>query len=603
MAIQKIQPSYKFNEEQLRQLRHIAPEAFKDNILDFNALYEALADSISDDEFEIEHYGLNWPGKKEAKKMCFLPPQGSIAHVENLGELSNSRNNIFIEGENLRVLKLLQKSYANRIKLIYIDPPYNTGSDLIYEDDFSETIESYLNKINGIDERGKLLTTNTKNDGRFHSNWLSMMYPRLRISRDLLSDEGVIMVSVDNNEVANMKLLLNEIFGEENFVDCLIWQKRKGGGNDSSFIATDHEYIFIYTKVKDEHSKWRVPYEEEYLKRYREKDEIGRYYWDTLTRNGLQNPIIYDVKCPDGTIIKRGKWQISEETFFKKNKSGDIRFSKNSENSWTVHYKVRQPEGKVFRSIINNVVNGDAAKEIEFLFGNKKVFDNPKPLELLKQIFYLNLKSDDIILDFFAGSSSSGHAIMDINKTNNLNLKFIQVQIKETINSKSDAGKNAISLGYDDIFTLSKDRISFAIKKHKYSEGVMVFSLTDSNFNNWRNYTGTNTKHLETLFSQFESSLIDNWKPENLLTEILLIEGFPIDSKIESVTTFKKNKIQKVSSDFCEHSLFVCLDMKIQHETIKSLSLGENDIFICLDNAVTDQDKARLDDKGLIKTI
>ena len=220
MAIQKIQPSYKFNEEQLKQLRQIAPEAFKDNILDFNTLYEALAEIIGDDDFDTEHYGLNWPGKRKAK--IALSKSARLTLSPNV--ISDSKN-IFIEGENLEVLKALKKSYAGQIKVIYIDPPYNTGKDFIYDDDFTETIDEFLARTGQIDAEGKKTTTNTKSDGRFHSKWLSFMYPRLKLAHSFLKDDGVLFISIDDNEIQNLKLLLNEIFGEENFLACLIWNK------------------------------------------------------------------------------------------------------------------------------------------------------------------------------------------------------------------------------------------------------------------------------------------------------------------------------------------------------------------------------------------
>jgi adenine-specific DNA-methyltransferase len=242
------------------------------------------------------------------------------------------------------------------------------------------------------------------------------------------------------------------------------------------------------------------------------------------------------------------------------------------------------------------------------IFNGKEYFDFPKPVDLIKLVLEQSVQNDDIILDFFSGSATTAHAVMQLNAEDGGNRQFIMVQLPEACDEKSEAYK----AGYKNICEIGKERIRRAGKKIKAEAGLngerldigfKVFRLAPSNYKKWQNYTGSDTKEVEGLFSQFENPLVDNWKPENLLTEIMLLEGFSLDSDISPLDSFKENKIQKVSSGFCEHSLFVCLDRTIHANTIKSLTLGDNDIFICLDNAITDQDKARLDDKGLIKTI
>jgi len=228
MAIQKLQPSFKFNEEQLKQLRKIAPDTFRDNILDFNILYDALADTIEEDVLDTEHFGLSFPGKRNAKKALTIPPRTTLIPVIGLGVNESISKNILIEGENLEVLKLLQKAYGRQAKVIYLDPPYNTGEDFIYDDDFTESLDEYFKRTGQLSETGLKLTTNTKASGRYHSKWLSMMFPRIKLGYNLLKDDGIMLISIDDNEVHNLKGLLAEIFGEENFIAQIIWNLRSG---------------------------------------------------------------------------------------------------------------------------------------------------------------------------------------------------------------------------------------------------------------------------------------------------------------------------------------------------------------------------------------
>lgn len=636
MAIQKIQPSYKFNEEQLKQLRQIAPEAFKDNAVDFNSLYEALADSIEDDTLDSEHYGLNWPGKRNAKKALTIPPKATLIPLRGVGVNEAYTKNIFIEGENLEVLKLLQKAYGRQVKVIYIDPPYNTGEDFIYDDDFSETLDEYLRRTGQLSETGLKLTTNTKASGRYHSKWLSMMFPRIKLGYNLLKDDGIMLVSIDDNEVHNLKALLAEIFGEENFVAQIIWNLRSG--SQAGHFTKSHEYILAFAKNKESLSYFKDKnggsIKHGALKKiskanpasditfpagieFEGKDAIFEGEIGGSEKQYIKGKMIFkDGKLSSPVTINSGwamrnqvlSWIDGKETFDSKgqkvtrfyfNRSGILWYEK---ERGTIHPKTVLPE------TVGNTSTG--SEELDALFG-KRLFDFPKPSSLVTFLLENILTSDDdIVMDFFSGSGTTGHACFNLFKSDIIKPKFILVQIPEFLSDKSDTGKIALSLGYKKLSDIPIDRLKkvcseIADSDNQTSEyfGFNVYKLAPSNFKKWKNFSGTDTKQLETLFSQFESSLINDWKPENLLTEILLIEGFPLDSKIEAVEAFKKNKVQKVTSDFCEHALFVCLDKKVEDETIKALSLGDNDIFICLDNAVTDQDKARLDDKGLIKTI
>ena len=347
---------------------------------------------------ESKTYGLVWEDKPEAVEERMQEELPVLREVPERALISDSKdapNHILIEGDNLEALTTLAYTHAGRIDVIYIDPPYNTGNkDFVYNDSFVDREDTYR-----------------------HSKWLSFMSRRLRIAKQLLSDKGVIFISIDDNEQAQLKLLCDEVFQQNNYVGEFAWQKRKGGGNDSAYIAIDHEYVLVYansTSSLDE--KWRIPYETEYLKRYNKEDANGRFYYDTLSRPGLNNPIIYDVICPDGSVIKNGTWQISEETFKVELSNGNVDFIKNKQGGYTVVHKVRIPKtGRVIRSIINDVSNKNAADEMFDILGNKKAFSNPKPKDLIYKFIQLCSKNNSTILDFFAGSGTTLHATMQLN--------------------------------------------------------------------------------------------------------------------------------------------------------------------------------------------
>lgn len=359
-------------------------------------------------------YGLVWEDKPEAVEERLreeLPVLIEDAGKAIVSEDADAPNHILIEGDNLEALTALAYTHEGKIDVIYIDPPYNTGNkDFVYNDQFVDKEDSYR-----------------------HSKWMSFMSRRLRIAKRLLSDKGVIFISIDDNEQAQLKLLCDEVFNQNNYVGEFAWQKRKGGGNDSAYIAIDHEYVLVYANsIFSLDEKWRIPYEAEYLKRYNKEDANGRFYYDTLSRPGLNNPIIYDVVCPDGSIIKKGTWQISEETFKVELANGNVDFIKNKQGGYTVVHKVRIPErGRVIRSIISDVSNKDAADEMFDIFGNKKIFSNPKPKDLIYKLILLSSKTNSTILDFFAGSGTTLHATMQLNAEDGGKRKCILVTNNE----------------------------------------------------------------------------------------------------------------------------------------------------------------------------
>ena len=436
-----------------------------EHAIDFDVLRQELSDSIV--EGREERYQFTWPDKKKPMLAANAPITATLRPVvaDSVGKDGTpsgfDSENLYIEGDNLEVLKLLQETYLGKVKMIYIDPPYNTGNDFVYEDDFAQSAADYMDNSGQYDEEGNRLVSNPESNGRFHTDWLNMIYPRLKIAKNLLTDDGVIFISINDQEVVNTRKISDEILGADNFIASLIWQQRKGGGNDSRYIAVDHEYILIYSKNTNNLSdRWYISQTEEYLKRYKEVENDGRrYYWDTLVRNGLQNPIVITLTAPDGTSVTINS-QKSKETVIKGLKEGTVRFTKTA-NGWSLHHKVYMKNGQVLRSILTEYGNNrSSGLELMDLFG-KTIFDYSKPSTLLKLLCQLNTKNDDIILDFFSGSATTAHAVMKLNAEDGGHRKFIMVQLPEKTDEKSKAYK----AGYKNICEIGKERIRRAGKQ------------------------------------------------------------------------------------------------------------------------------------------
>lgn len=445
---------------------------------------------------------LDWIGKDKVVNHHLEVPYRVLERQYSYDETGRHENdngseNMIIHGDNLSALKSLLPQYEGRIKCIYIDPPYNTGHEgWVYNDNVNDPqIKKWLGEVVGGEEE----------DLSRHDKWLCMMYPRLKLLQRLLSDDGVIFISIDDYEQTNLHLLCNEIFGSNNFISKLVWQKRKGGGNDSVFIATDHEYIEVYAKNKKSQTKnWRVPYDDSYLKRYKFEDRKGKYYYDTLSRPGLNNPIIYDVRCPDGSVIKDGTWQISEKTFNADLASGEVDFIKNKAGGYTVVRKVRVPDGKVFRSILTDSTNKNAADEMEALFGNKKEFSNPKPQHLIYDLIRLITDSESIILDSFAGSGTTAHAVLNLNKKDDGNRKFILVELDDYADSITAKRVKRVISGYPhkEEVILYDEKISIAdLKKGPqiYEEAKAISKEEKENYDTVSNPKINEEGHLQVI--------------------------------------------------------------------------------------------------------
>ncbi|MFC1993115.1 site-specific DNA-methyltransferase [Chloroflexota bacterium] len=609
MPQEKLRPSFTFDKERMEQLKVIVPEAFADGKINWETLHEALGDYLEDENPQAEHFGLFWPGKREARRLASIPSTGTLVPCVGEGINESSTNNIFVEGDNLEVLKLFQKSYAGRVKIIYIDPPYNTGGDFVYQDDFKEPIDRYLEKTGEIDEENNILTTNPRSNGRFHSNWLTMMYPRMILARTLLKEDGVIFISIDENELSNLWKICDEIFGEENFIANIVWKHTQQSKNDEPYFSRHFNTILVYRK-SDSIKEFSFPRTEVDNKNYSNPDSDPKGDWrsgDVRSPN-YRRTLCYEIETPSGNKISppQNGWRWSKQEVIKKIESGEIIFNgdetKITRKIYLNNQKGRTPEnvwaGEEFGT--TRIANA----EIKALFNDLTVFDTPKPTALIKRICQLfSTEKDYLVLDFFAGSCTTADSILSINNEDGGQRTFIMIQLPET----TTEGSIARTAGYTNVAQIGKDRIRRVIKKlgkqNDKSIGFKVFKLDRSNFKAWQDYHGEDVKQLEMLFSGAETPLVEGWTSESLLTEVLLIQGFPLDSKIIQQTEFKKNKVQLIESDASAHRLFVCLDDRIHEETETALKVSSGDIFICLDSAMTDQAKMRLANICTLATI
>ena len=476
--------------------------------VNFELLKQMLSPDVVDGD---EAYEFTWVGKKAAIVEANKPIRKTLRPCVEESKNWNTTENLYIEGDNLEVLKLLQESYLSKVKMIYIDPPYNTGNDFIYADDFMRSQEEENEQMGMYDEDENRLFKNTDTNGRFHSDWCSMIYSRLHLAKNLLTDNGVIFISIDDSEVKNLKNICDEVFGASNFVAQLIWQNKKGGGNDSTHIAIEHEYILTYAKNISLLGEFYEAYSDDYIKRYKEEDEIGRYFWDTFKRKAGKQ--YYPITCPDGTILEYDEdgnaisWLRSKARFDSDIAAGEVRIIKIGEK-WSVQFKQRIPLGKTPRSIFttetvidNRGTTSTGASDVYDYF-KKDVFSNPKPVDLIRFLLGFGLSESDIVLDFFSGSGTTAEAVMRSNLEGGKN-KFILVQLPEKIdpllNSSSANAKrvaeNAVSI-LDEIkrphllTELAKERIRRAGDKIKSESpmttqdldiGFRVLKLDDSN--------------------------------------------------------------------------------------------------------------------------
>lgn len=555
-----------------------------EHAIDFDVLRQELSDSIV--EGREERYQFTWPDKKKAMLAANAPITATLRPVvaDSVGKDGTpggfDSENLYIEGDNLEVLKLLQETYLGKVKMIYIDPPYNTGNDFVYEDDFAQRTEDYMGNSGQYDEEGNRMVTNTESNGRFHTDWLNMIYPRLKLAKDLLADDGLLIASIDDNEVKNTRNICDEIFGESNFVACVVWQKIHSIKNDAKYFSENHEYAVIYAKSIDKIKINLLPRTEEMNNRYKNPDNDFRGPWQSgdLVASGERSNghfIITSPKSGKNFDVPQGKhWVYSQQNLLKMVEDNQVWFGEDG-NSF--------PRKKRFLSDVQdgrtpNTLwlaeevghNQTATREVKAIFDDNKFFDFPKPIAYIQQFVCIASNQNSIILDFFSGSATTAHAVMKLNAEDGGHRKFIMVQLPEKTDEKSEAYK----AGYKNICEIGKERIRRAGRKIKEDAGLTAPADLDIGFRCLR----LDSSNMENVYYTPEEtqqqdmfSLVDNVKPdrtpEDLLFQVMLDLGVLLSSPIEA-TEIAGKKVFNVADGF----LLACFDHDVTEETVKAIA-------------------------------
>lgn len=511
-----------------------------------------------------ERYQFTWPDKKKSVLLANEPIAATLRPCREESVDFDNTENLYIEGDNLDVLKLLRETYLNRVKLVYIDPPYNTGKDFIYEDNFAEETSEFLRRDGQYDDLGNRLISNFDSNGRFHTDWLNMIYPRLRVARDLLTDDGAIFISIDDGEVENLKKICNELFGESNFIAQVIWERAYSPVNLKKHFSESHDYILCYAKNLEQLSCNGLKRSDEANDRYSNPDNDKRGDWkssDLSVGPAVQNNI-YEIATPSGRRVMPPSgysWRLSKEKFDEYVKDNRIWFGADGNNVPSIKRFLSEVKQGITPMTIWKYVDvghsQKASQDLKKLFDNKAYFTYPKPTELIKRLLELYSNSDSLVLDFFSGSSTTAHAVMELNAEDGGNRKFIMVQIPEAVDEKSEAYKD----GYKNICEIGKERIRRAGKKIKDEIGLMAqnldigFRVLKLDSSNMKEVYYTPEEYSQLGFNL--EGFMDNIKPdrsdEDLLFQVMLDLGIPLSAKIE-----QDGKIFKVNENY----LIACFD-------------------------------------------
>ena len=566
------------------------------HLIDFEKLKQNLSDSVMSER--AERYQFTWPDKSKAILLANSPINATLRPCREDSVDFDNTQNLYIEGDNLDVLKCLKETYLHKVKMIYIDPPYNTGNDFVYEDDFAQSSEEYLANSGQFDEQGNRMFTNAESNGRFHTDWLNMIYPRLKVARDLLTDDGVIFISIDDNEVENLRKVCDEVFGEQNFIATLVWERAYSPKNDAKFISNSHDYILMFAKRIDSFHIGRLERTAEANARYSNPDNDPRGDWkpSDMSVKTYNAECDYPITCPSGRVVEppAGRcWRLSRNAFRERLQDNRIWFGTDGNSVPCIKRFLRELkfEGMAPTSILFYKEVGhsqEGAKEVTALFGDKGVFDGPKPVRLLQRLLTLaNLKDDSIVLDFFSGSASTAHAVMKMNAEKQKHCPFIMVQLPEYISEKKK------EQGYETVCEIGKERIRRAGKKIKEESplttqdldtGFRVLKLDSTNMQDI--YYSPKDISQADLFSQ-----VDNVKPdrtgEDLLFQVMLELGATLDSKKETTMVAGKT-IYNVAEGY----LVACFDPDVTDDVVKSIAQMQPAYAVLRDTSMKDDSTA-----------
>lgn len=603
--------SHDIAEDKRQALLHLFPEVRTEGgKLDFERLKLALGEAVDEGR---ERYGMNWPGKAECFRTVQQPSQAALLPCEAESVDFDTTENLIIEGDNLEVLKLLQKSYLGRVKMIYIDPPYNTGSDFIYPDNYSESLQTYLEYTGQVDSQGRKFGTNADTDGRFHSKWLNMMYPRLHLAQNLLCEDGVLFVSCDDNEVHNLRALLDEIFGEEGHVTTVIWEKADSPRNSARQFSEDHDYILVHSKSP----AWvpeRLPRTGEANAIYSnpDNDPMGPWLPGDPYANHPYSKGLFTIVGPTGRSFSPppGRyWRVSEEKLRELDSLGRVWWGPNGS---------ARPSIKRYLSEVGNLVprtlwkkeevgsNRTSKNEMRTFFPNDESFDTPKPTKLIERMLRIATEDagDDIILDFFAGSGTTAQAVLDLNGQDGGSRKFILVQLPEPT-GRTD---------YPTIADITKERVRRVIKKlsdedaakqpsllddpaAKQDRGFRVFKLAESNFTSWNAEVPHTVDALQKQLFDHIHHIRSGRSPQDILYELLLKSGFPLTTPVEALTLEGKT-VYSVAGG----AMFLCLERVLTMELIRAMAEQKPERVVCLDEGFAGNDQLKANAVQIFKT-
>lgn len=575
----------------------INSEGKLEHAIDFDMLKQELSDHVVDGL--QERYQFTWPDKRKAILAANAPINKTLRPCREESVDFDNTENLYIEGDNLEVLKLLQETYLGKVKMIYIDPPYNTGNDFVYGDDFKQNSEEYIVNSGQLDDEGNRLVVNTESNGRFHTDWLNMMYPRLKLAKDLLSDDGVIFISIDDNEVENLRKICDEIFGENNFLAQVIWERAFSPKNDAKFFSVSHDYVLIYARSIEVFSIGLLPRSAESDARYKNPDNDPHGPWtsDNMTVKSYSANYDYPIRTPNGTIYypPAGRcWFTSKERMQKLIENGAVWFGNNGGNMPRIkRYLSDVQQGMTPITIwkyLDVGHNQEARQELKKLFDEKAYFDGPKPIRLLNRILTIaNVKKDDFILDFFSGSATTAHAVMQLNAEDGGKRKFIMVQLQEECAENSEAYK----AGYKNICEIGKERIRRAGQKIKEENPLTTqdldigFRVLKCDSSNMEDVYFTPKEYMDKQQSLFIDNIKKDRSDEDLLFDAMLKLDTPLSSKIEKITIAGKTVY-----NVAQGHLMACFDKNVTDEVITAIAKEMPSYFVMRDSSQADDSVA-----------
>ncbi len=606
-------------DENFRKLAALFPNAVTETInengevvraIDKDVLMQEIACTVVDGN--EERYQFTWPDKKKSVLLANAPINKTLRPCREESVDFDTTENLYIEGDNLEVLKLLQETYLGKIKMIYIDPPYNTGNDFVYEDDFAQSTDEYLANSGQFDEDGNRMVQNTESNGRFHTDWLNMIYPRLKLAKDLLADDGLIFISIDDNEQENLKKCCDEIFGSQNYIGTLIRKVMEGGKADSTGLAIEQEYCHIYGKNAP---NGLYKKQSEHLDHYNKQDEYfserGFYYLKPLENGGLGYvpTLDYPITGPDGVDIYPGdyhgdngyRWVWGKEKVERALKLDMIVFtpSQKDKAKYKVYYKTYEkvdtdgnPSVKQLpypTLYLDGYTNRQAVNDLKRLFDKTRVFDYPKPISFLQEVVAMASKDDCVVMDFFSGSGGFAQAVIQQNVADDGRRKFILVQLPEATDEKSEAYK----AGYKNICEIGKERIRRAGKKIKEDSPLTTqnldigFRVLKCDTSNMKEVYYNPAEYEAGLFSHLEDNIKEDRTPEDLLFQVMLDLGVLLSGKIEE-TTIAGKKVFNVEDNY----LIACFDSNVTEETIKAIAKQKPYYFVMRDSSMANDSVA-----------